>query len=85
MIYPLRAPNVIPVKAILTASLVVLLLPSCGLFKKKEEIGPYGDNRSRWQKLRTYEEERYDGWADKWMHREEYKRRKAAEGKKRNP
>lgn len=63
-------------KAIITAALLALLLSSCGLFKEKKEVGPYGDNRSRWEKLRTYEEDRYDDVAYKWKHREQHKRRK---------
>lgn len=65
-----------PVKAILTATVFALLLPSCGLFKENEDVGPYGDKRSRWEKLRTYEEDRYDDVADRWMHREQHQRRK---------
>lgn len=63
-------------KPIIIASLVASLLAGCGSLKKKEEVGPYGDKRSRLQKLSTFEEERYDSWADKWMHRDQYKRRK---------
>ena len=69
--------TVLSVKPIFSAIFLSFLFSSCGLFDKKEEIGPYDDNRSRWQKLTTYEEDRYDSWADKVMHRDEYKRKKA--------
>ena len=73
------------VKQIITASLIALLISGCGVFKKKEEVGPYGDKRSRWEKLSTYEEDRYDDWMDKWMHRERHKRRKNSSVDKLNP
>ena len=69
---------------IIIASLAATLLSSCGLFKKKE-VGPYGDQRSRWQKIKSYEEEHYYNWAEKVMHRDEYKRRKNSPVQKKNP
>jgi hypothetical protein len=73
------------VKRIIIASLLATFLSGCGVFGKKKEVGPYGDKRTRMEKLRTYEEDRYDDWADKWMHREEYKRRKHSTVEKKNP
>ena len=74
---PIHKPARLPaVRSIIIASLIVLSFSSCGAFKK-EEVGPYGDQRSRWEKLRDYEDENYDQWAEKVMHREDYKRRKA--------
>jgi hypothetical protein len=74
----------LPVKQIISATLVALLLPSCGLFNKKE-VGPYGDNRSSWEKIRDYEKDHADDWSDKMMHREEYRRRKNSAVDKMNP
>jgi len=73
------------VKLILLAALIATLSTSCGTFKKEEEVGPWADKRTRLQKLSTYEDERYDDWADKWMHRDAYKRKKARAGNKKNP
>lgn len=84
MIFPAHFTNLPVVKPLIIASLIALLLSSCGGLRKKE-IGPYGDKRSRWEKFKSYEEERYDDWADKWMHRDAYKRRKANAGNKENP
>ena len=79
-------PKINDVKRALIIGILPILLTGCGLFKKDEEVGPYGDQRSGWEKLRTYEEDRYDDWADKWMHREEYQfRKRRMEGKKKNP
>ena len=72
------------VKSIISACLFAIFFSSCGVFKKKE-VGPYGDQRSRWQKMWDFEEEHYDGWAEKVMHRDEYKRRKKSPVVKRNP
>ena len=80
LISPSNSTTIETVKPFIIAILLPLLLSSCGIFKKKEEVGPYGDNRSRWEKVRTYEEDRYDNWADKWMHRDQYKRRKDSGG-----
>jgi hypothetical protein len=72
------------VKTLLTASLATLLLSSCGSLKK-EEVGPYGDQRSDWKKFWQSEEERSGDWADKWMHADEHKRRKHSTVDKLNP
>ena len=73
------------VKTLLIASLSTLLLSSCGSMKEKEEVGPYGDQRSGWKKFMQSEEERSDRWADRWMHADEYKRRKHSTVDKLNP
>lgn len=71
-------------KPSIIASLIALLLPSCGSFKK-EEVGPYGDKRSKWEKFRSYEEERYDGWIDKMTDPEAHRRQKEIHSNKKNP
>jgi len=76
--------TVVVVKHLIIANLICLLLSSCGAFKK-EEVGPYGDNRSNWEKFRSYEEERYDDWVNKLTDPEGHKRRKEIHSKKKNP
>lgn len=72
-------------KHLIIANLICLLLSSCGAFKEKEEVGPYGDHRSNWEKFRSYENERYDGWVQKLTDPEGYRLRKDIHSKKKNP
>jgi hypothetical protein len=72
------------VKHLIIASLLGLLLSSCGTFKK-EEVGPYGDKRSNWEKFRSYEEENYDDWWHKMTSPTNHRRKKEIHGNKKNP
>jgi hypothetical protein len=72
------------VKKSIIASLIALLLSSCGSLKKKE-VGPYGDKRSNWEKFRSYEEERYDEWVNKMTDPDGHRRREDIHSKKKNP
>ena len=72
-------------KRIILASLFATLLSSCGVFGEKKEVGPYGDKRSSFEKLSTYEDERYDDWVDKMRDPKAHKRNEANRAKKQNP